>query len=124
MILYHVADSAGFFVIFGARTNAQALRNDNLYVVNVFLIPERLEDTIGEAEREKVLYRLFSHIMIDTVRLTFMENASDFAVELLGRGQVAPKGLFDHNACPGLLIPILSNSGVRQTSTTKLENDF
>ena len=108
MILYHVADGAGFFVIFSARTNAHDLRNDNLYVVNIFLIPERLEDAIGEAEREKVLHRFFSHIMINAVCLVLTKNASDFAVELLGRGQIAAKGLFDHHACPGFFITVMA----------------
>ena len=93
-------------------------------MINIFLVPERLEDAIGEAESQEVLYRLFAHIVVDAVGLILAEDSRNFTIELLSRCQVTPKGLFDDEACPGLFITILSSSGACQASTTKLENDF
>jgi len=42
-------------------------------VVDVFLVPERLEDAVGEAEDQQVLDGLLAEIMVDAIRLALRE---------------------------------------------------
>jgi hypothetical protein len=74
-------------------------------MIDVFLIPEGLENPIGEAEREDILNRLFAQVMIDTVDLVLAEDSTELTIELLGGNQITSKGLFNDQACPGS-IPI------------------
>ena len=42
MVLDHVAYSAGFFVVSASALNAERLRDGNLYMINMRVIPHRL----------------------------------------------------------------------------------
>src|SRR3989442_1942276 len=39
VVLYHISNSARLFVIFSACANAQALGDQNLYMIDIFLVP-------------------------------------------------------------------------------------
>src|SRR5437660_12582562 len=97
-------------------------------MINIFLIPKRFEDTIGEAKCQEVLYCLFTHVMVDTVYLILTEDAGKVAIEFLGRSEVAPKGFFYHDAYPGLLVVVgvvvVSEGGMGKACFTKLMDDF
>src|SRR5947207_4528953 len=67
VVLYHVTNSPGLLIVLCARADAQALSNYNLYMVNILCIPERLKDTIGEAECQQILNGLLAHIVINAV---------------------------------------------------------
>jgi hypothetical protein len=42
--------------------------------------PQRLEDTVAEAEGQNVLNRLLAEIMIDAIDLLLVEDTQDLAV--------------------------------------------
>src|SRR5258708_5057226 len=98
MVLHHISDSALLVIVFRACPNTETLRDNDLHMVNIFLVPERLEDTIGKTKCEDVLYCLFTHVMIDTIDLILTKYAREIAVQLLGRGQIVSKRLFDNDA--------------------------
>ncbi len=76
MILDHVAAQNSDFrvVVFAATFHADRLGNVELDVVDMILVPQRLEDAIGEAERKKVLDCLFTKVMINPVYLRIRPN--------------------------------------------------
>ena len=69
MILHHVAQCAGAFVVTGAAFHSERFRRCDLKVVDVTRVPERFEDRIRESKHENVLRGLFSEKVIDPVDL-------------------------------------------------------
>jgi hypothetical protein len=69
-------------------------------MINILAIPERLEQTVGEAQRHDVLDRFLAEEMIDPVDLLLPQNLEDLGIERLGRGNVMAEGLFDHHPAP------------------------
>ncbi len=68
---HHVAKRAGGFVETGASAQAQGLRHIDLHVINEVAIPDRLKQSVGKAEGEDVLRRLFAEEVIDAEDLLF-----------------------------------------------------
>src|SRR5258705_13833967 len=100
MVLDHIADGAGAVIVATATLHADLFGHQNLHVVDVAAIPERLEDAVAEPEGQNVLDGLFAQIVVDPVDLAFVEHAQYLAVERLSACQVAPKWLLDNNARP------------------------
>ena len=89
---------AGVFVIIAASLNAQGLGNGDLHVIDVRVVPQRLEQDVGEAKRHEVLHRLLAEVVIDAEDISLEENRADRIVD--GRGAVAifPDRLLDDDA--------------------------
>src|SRR5438270_10541450 len=92
-------------------------------MVDIFLVPERLEDTIGKAKREDVLYRFLAHVVVNTIDLILAEDTGKFAIEFLRRYQVAPERLFNDESCPSLFT-VMVGLGTSQTGSAQLMNEF
>ena len=101
MVLDHVAQGAGAFVVAGAAADAFGLRYRDLHVVDVFLIEQRFEDAVGEAQNENVLDRFLAEIVIDAVDLPLVEDRGDGVVDAPGAGEVLTDWLFDDDARVG-----------------------
>ena len=65
VVLEHVAEHAGLFVVAGALLDAEGLGGDDPDVVDVVAVPQRLEDRVGQPEGEHVLHRLFGEVVVD-----------------------------------------------------------
>ena len=66
-------------------------------MVNVFRIPQLLEDGIGETQHHDVLRGLLAEVMVDAEGVLFMERFHDHGVQALRAGQVgAERFLHDH----------------------------
>src|SRR5438046_1909749 len=74
MVLHHVAQGAGGFVVPGAPFYPECFRGGDLDVIDVARVPDWLENRIGETENENVLRRLLPEKMIDAVSLIFGED--------------------------------------------------
>ncbi len=96
MVLDDVAHRAGFLVERAAGADAVVLGYRDLYVVHVVLVPDRLEDTVREPQRQDILDRLFAEIVVYPVDLLFPKLLLDILVQLLGALQVSAEGLLDH----------------------------
>ena len=71
VVRHHVAEGASAIVVAAAFFYPHGFSHRNLNVVNVAAIPDGLENPVCETERQNVLHRLFSQIVIDAVDLAF-----------------------------------------------------
>ena len=78
--------------------DAHRLCGGDLHRLYVMTIPQRLENAVGEAKRQNVLYRFLAEIMIDPVDLALVEHLEDARVERLRARQILAEGLLDHHA--------------------------
>jgi len=79
--------------------------------VHVFFVPERLENRIGEPEREDVLNGFLAQIMVDTEDLVLFEIGEQNGVECLRGFQVVANGFLHHQP---RVVPVLGESGRAQ----------
>ena len=61
----HVAEGAGGLVELAARADRQRLGDVDLHVVDVLAVPQRLEEAVGEPQREHVQRRLLAQEVVD-----------------------------------------------------------
>ncbi len=94
VVLHHVPDGARLVVVGPAPADADLLGHRDLDVIDMGAVPQRLEQPIGEAQHHQVLHRLLAEIMIDPIDLLLGERPADGGIDLMGRGQVVPDGLF------------------------------
>ena len=80
MVLDHVAESSGFFVIATALADAKFLADGDLHVIDGFAIPKALENGIGETEHQDVLNRFFAQVMIDAEDLVLASVAQQLGI--------------------------------------------
>src|SRR5258706_14124517 len=92
-------------------------------MVDKFLVPQGLKDTIGKAKCEEVLHRFFAHVVVNTIDLILVKDTGKFAIEFLRRYQVAPERLFNDDACPSLFT-FMIDLGTSQPSCAQLMNEF
>ena len=100
MILNHVAQGAGLFVISAAAFDADGLGGRDLHEIHVTSIPQRLEDAIPETESQDVLYCLFTQVVIDSVDGVFVKDFVDGGVKRPRTGQIAAERLFHYQPPP------------------------
>ena len=77
MVLDHVAQQSGLFVVGAAILYTQFFRHGNLHVIDIAPVPERLKDSVGEPEHQQILHRFLAQIVVDAVDLIFFEHAGD-----------------------------------------------
>jgi len=82
MVLDHVAQCAGVFVITGAILYSERFRGSNLDMVDVVRVPERREDRVCKAQHKDVLRGFLAEKVIDPVGLFFAKGIANDAIEL------------------------------------------
>ena len=102
MVLNHVAQRAGAVVITAALFDPERLRRSDLDILHVVAIPDRLEDRVGEAQRDDVLHRLLPEIVVDAVNLVLGKDRFDRLLELSRRLEIGAEGLLDDDARPAV----------------------
>jgi hypothetical protein len=75
----------------------ERLRDGHLDVVDEVVVPDRLEDPVGEAERDDVLDALLAQVVVDAEHVALGEHGGDQLLELAGRVQVVAERLLDHH---------------------------
>ena len=100
VILHHVAQRSGRFVVTGAAFHPERFRRGDLNVIDVARIPDRLENRVRETQHQNVLRRLFAEKMIDPVSLIFRKGIADDPIKLARRRKIAAKRFFHHHARP------------------------
>src|SRR5262249_8956341 len=98
VVLDHVAQGADLLVEAAAAFDAEVLGHRDLDALDVVAVPDGLEERVREAEVQEVLDRLLTEIVVDAEDRGFRQHRMQDPVELLGRRQVAPEGLFDDDA--------------------------
>ena len=100
VVLEHVAYRAGTVVVAAAVFHADGFGGGDFNVVDVVAVPERLEEAVGEAQHEEVLYGFFAEVVVDAVYLVFVEVVVDGAVEVFRGLAVVAKGFFYNQPLP------------------------
>ena len=103
VVLDDVAERAGALVIASAAFNSQFLGDRDLDRVHVLVVPDRLEDGVGEAEGEDVLNGLLAQVVVDPEDLVLVEDGLHLGVQRSSGLQVGPERLLDHDPPPGPL---------------------
>ena len=98
MVLHHVAQRAGIVVVTPAPFESDGFRDGDLHVVDGRCVPQRLEQRVREPQREQVLHRLFSEVVIDAEDAVFVEDTAHGLVDLDARRIVLADGLLEHDA--------------------------
>ena len=71
---HHVPVGAGLLVESGSFTETQLLGHIDLHVIDEVAVPDRLEQSIGEAECKNVLRRFLAEEVVDAEDLVFIED--------------------------------------------------
>src|SRR5881628_3082331 len=66
--------------------------------LDMVAIPERFQKRIGEAEKEHVVRRPFSQVMVDAEDRLLVEGAEQSLVEVLRRGEIVTERFFNDDA--------------------------
>src|SRR5712691_4431205 len=114
MVLNHVAQRPGLFIVTAATFDAEPFGVGDLNVVDVLPVPERLEDAVRKTKDEQVLHRLFSEIMIDAKDLLLFKNFCELLVESARAFEVMAERFLDDDARPALV------SGLRELGLAKV----
>jgi hypothetical protein len=69
-------------------------------MVQVVSVPDWFEYDVGETKNEKILNRLFSQVMIDTVDLVFFKDGIHLLVERARRIKIVTERLLDDDSRP------------------------
>ena len=101
VVLDDVAPRADGVVVAGARADPDVLGHGDLHVVDVALVPQRLEDRVGEAQGEDVLDRLLAQVVVDAEDVVGAHDPPHQGVQLGRAGPVVAEGLLNDHAPPG-----------------------
>ena len=94
---HHVSVGAGPLVERCSLVQAEVLGYVDLNVVDVVPVPDRLEQPVGEPERQDVLRGLLAEEVVDPEDLLLVEHLVQPAVQLAGRRQVDAERLLHHD---------------------------
>ena len=97
---HHVLVRAGRLVEVGALPQPEGLRDVDLDVVDEVAVPDRLEQPVGEAERQDVLGRLLAEEVVDAEDLALVEGLVHLVVEPDGAVEVSAERLFHDHSRP------------------------
>src|SRR5438067_13160035 len=100
MILHHVAQGAGGFIVTGPALHSECFGSSDLDVIDVTRVPDRLKNRVGETENQNVLRRFFAEKMVDPVSLVFTESVPHDPIQFARGSEIAAKRLFNDDACP------------------------
>ena len=103
VVLDDVAGGADAVVVAGPAADADVLGHGDLHVVDVVGVPDRLEQRVGEAQRQDVLDGLLAEVVVDAEDRPRVEDLADDVVQLPGAGQVVAERLLDDHPAPGAL---------------------
>ena len=99
MILDHVSQCAGFLIIGRSRADAFRFADRDLDMVDVFVVPDRLEDAVGKSNDHEILNGLFAEVVVDPEDLRFVKDAARHGVDMLGGCQISADRFFDDDPC-------------------------
>ena len=111
MVLQDVAGRAGLLVEAGAAPDADVLGHRDLHGVDVVGVPDRLEQRVGEPQRQQVLDRLLAEVVVDAEDVLRGEDRVDERVELLRRLEVVAERLLDDDPAPATGSGVVGHPG-------------
>src|SRR5438045_3769487 len=97
MVLENVPCDTRFIEIGAAPFHAQRLRNRDLDIVDIAMVPQQLEESVGKSQDQDVLDRLFTEIVVDTIDLSLGEAGAEVGIKRPRRVQVVAEWLFNND---------------------------
>ena len=76
-------------------------------MIDPVAIPDRFEQSIGEAKRHDALDRVLAEKVVDPKDLVFVQRALDVGVQFTRRIQAMAERLLDHHAAPESMLAVL-----------------
>src|SRR5664279_583832 len=101
MILHHVAQSAGVFIISRPALDPDRFGDRDLDMIDVSGIPQGLEQRIGKSQRHQILHCLLAKIMIDAENALFWKDRANRIIDERRRTAVFADRFFDDDAGRG-----------------------
>src|SRR6202051_2967889 len=98
VVFDHVADRPGVVVELPPPLDPELFCHRNLHTLDVIPVPDRLQKAIGEAKEQKIENRLFTEVVVDTKNSRFGKHGMKSGIQLLRRGKIVSKGLFDNDS--------------------------
>ena len=95
MVLDHVAQLTHPVVISPTPLDPHLFRNGDLNMIDTTLIPLGVDKTIGKSQHQKILDRLFTQIVIDSVNISLIEKSSECLVDLTRSFEALTNRLFE-----------------------------
>ena len=71
MILHHVAQGTGGFVVTGPPFDAEGFGRGDLDVIDITRVPDRFKNRVSKTENQNVLRGFFPEKVIDSIGLIF-----------------------------------------------------
>src|SRR5262249_1372400 len=113
MILHHVAQRPGRFIITRPRFHSECLRRSDLEMIDVAGIPERLDNAVRGLPAQNVLRSLFAEKMVDPKGLTLVECLANDSIQFARRGKIGAEWFFDDNARPASFPGAIQSGGLQ-----------
>ena len=102
MVLDHVPECSGGIIVASSIQHSYAFRSGNLDIVYVFVVPDRLEDGIGEAEGEYVLDRFLSDVVIYSIDLLLPKHLHYLRIQSTCCAHIRSERFLEYHFCiPG-----------------------
>ena len=95
VVLHDVAQRPHFLVERAPPLDAEVLGHRDLHVVDVLVVPDRIEEAVGEAKVQKVLHRFLAEVVVDAEDRGFREHLVERRIERARAREVAAEGLLD-----------------------------
>ena len=84
MILHHVAQGAGGFVVTGTPFDAEGFGRGDLDVIDITRVPNRFKNRVGKTENQDVLRGFFPEKVINSIGLIFGKGVGYDLIQFLG----------------------------------------
>jgi len=111
MVLNHVTQCTGAFVIRASLLHPQALGRCDLDMMHIIPVPERLKNAIGKAGHKYVLNSLLSKIMVNAEKLALFPVLQQQPVQMHSTGIIIPERLFDNQTLPAISLAVQTLTG-------------
>jgi hypothetical protein len=100
VVLDHIAGDPDAIEVSGATADADVFGHRDLDMVDVVVVPHRLEEFVGEPQRQHVLHSLLAKIVIDAEHRGGREDAEHDPVQFPSAGEIVAERFFDHHPTP------------------------
>src|SRR6185437_10541343 len=101
VVLHHVLEGTHPVVVAGSPLQGQRLLPDDLDLLDVGAVPDRLQHPVGQAGPEQRLHRGHRQEVVDPEDLLLAQRGDQLPVEGRGTGKILPERLLEHDPTPG-----------------------
>ena len=100
MVLHHVPNRAGLLIERSAASDTEVFRHRDLHALDEVPVPDRLHESVGEAEKQDVLDRVLSQVVIDAKDILLREGRVEILFKARAESRSCPKGFSTTTRAP------------------------